>query len=67
MGNEGVLDNWSPVAIVLTDVGAFNPDVIKYVKSLVDYGSAFKGMNVVDQNMKPLDLDVLLEELYRED
>ncbi len=67
MGNEGVLDNWRPVAIVLTDVGAFNPDVIKYVKDLVTYGAAFKGINVVDQNMKPLDLDALLEELYRED
>ena len=67
MGNEGVLDNWRPVAIVLTDVGAFNPDVIKYVKSLVDYGKAFKGISVVDQNMKPLDLDNLLDELYREE
>ena len=67
MGNEGVLDNWRPVAIVLTDVGAFNPDVIRYAKELVTYGSAFKKMNVVDQNMKPIDLDALLEELYHED
>jgi len=67
MGNEGVLDNWRPVAIVLTDVGAFNPDVLRYVKDLVTDGLAFKGISVVDQNMKPLDLDALLEELYRED
>lgn len=67
MGNEGVLDNWHPVAIVLTEVGAFNPDVIKYVKSLVDYGNEFKGINVVDQSMNPLDLDALLEDLYHED
>jgi len=67
MGNEGVLDNWRPVAIVLTDVGAFNPDVIKYVKNLVVYGGSLKGVDVVDQMMKPLDLDALLQELYHED